>query len=160
MARQNDTVFPEIAVLDTGDLHIVVSLRVRVDAIEYLGHLWFTERGRPASAITDRAVLPGRTEEEVFGFAKRLTASELTQRYDRAVSEKRRYRSLRRLTDDILTRIRHLHRVALVRQAGLMDEEGAAEEIAAIEKQLHELVDGLRRSAGVAEEEEDGEPGS
>ncbi len=53
-----------------------------------------------------------------------------------------------------------LHRVAFVRQAGLMDEEGAAEEIAAIEKQLHELVDGLRRSAGVAEEEEEGEPGS
>ncbi len=103
-------------------------------------------------------MLPGRTEEEVFAFARRLTASELTQRYNRAVSEKRRYRSLRRLTDDILTRIRHLHRVALVRQAGLMDEEGAAEEIAAIERQLHELVDGLRRSAGVAEEEEESEP--
>ncbi|MBC7790181.1 MAG: hypothetical protein H7Z74_09575 [Anaerolineae bacterium] len=157
MARQNDTMFPDIAVLDAGELRIEVSLRVRADAIEYLGHLWFTEHDRPNSAITDRAVLPGRTEEEVFGFAKRLTAAELMQRYDRAVAEKRRYRSLRRVTDSILTRIRHLHRVALVQQAGLMDEEGAAEEIAAIEKQLHELVDDLRRSAGVAEEEE-GEP--
>lgn len=157
MARQNDTVFPDIALLDVGDLRIEVSLRVRADAIEYLGQLWFTEHDRQSSGITDRAVLPGRSEEEVFAFAKRLTAAELRQRYDRAVSEKRRYRSLRRVTDSILTRIRHLHRVALVQQAGLMDEEGAAAEIAAIEEQLHELVDDLRRSAGVAEEEE-GEP--
>ncbi|MGI9078537.1 MAG: hypothetical protein ACR2G6_14590 [Gemmatimonadaceae bacterium] len=47
-----------------------------------------------------------------------------------------------------------MHRVVLGKQAGLLDEDGAAEEIGAIEQQLHELVDQLKESAGVAEEEE------
>ena len=63
----------------------------------------------------------------------------------------RRYHGLRRLTEEILTKIRYLNQVAISMRAGLLDAEGAAQEIDLTEKQLHDLVNRLRQAAGSEE---------
>jgi len=84
--------------------------------------------------------------------ARRLTTHELGLRYRRALAEKRRFISLRRETDDILTKIRYLNQIALSVREGLLDEEGASQEIEVTERQLHESIQKLRHTAGVEDE--------
>lgn len=130
-----------------------VSCRIVFDGIEYVGRLWFTPEGGDANP--DRASLPGRTTEEVLALAHRLTQGELRSRYRRALAERRRYRSLRRATEELLSKIRYLNQVVISVRAGLLDAEGAASELDLTERQLHECVDRLRDAAG---REDDAEP--
>ena len=82
---------------------------------------------------------------------RRLTPADLLKRYRRAQAEKRRFHVLRRVTDDILAKIRYLNQVGISMRAGLLDVEGAAQELQLTERQLHELIDRLRPAAGVEE---------
>ena len=129
-----------------------VSVRIIFDGIEHVGRLWFAEEGWDDEGIPDRAAFPGRTREEVIALARRLDAHELAQRYRRAQAEKRRFHNLRRVTEEILAKIRYLNKVGISMRAGLLDLEGAAQELELTERQLHELVDRLRPTAGVEEE--------
>ena len=70
----------------------------------------------------------------------------------RETRETRRFHALRRVTTDVLAKIRRLNRLAIAMRAGLMDTEEAAREIAAAEADLHDLVDRLRDVAGVEDE--------
>ena len=140
---------PHIATIDVDQKRLNVSVRIVYDGIEYVGRLWFAEDGWDDTGIPDRGAFPGRTKEEVVHFARRLVPHELAQRYRRALSERRRFIGLRRLTDEILTKIRYLNQVAISMRAGLLDVEGAAGEIDLTERQLHELIDRLRTTAGV-----------
>jgi hypothetical protein len=130
-----------------------VSMRIIFDGIEHVGRLWFAEEGWDDDGIPDRGAFPGRTREEVIALGRRLGPQELAQRYRRAQAEKRRFHSLRRVTDEILAKIRYLNQVGISMRAGLLDIEGAAQELELTERQLHELVDRLRPTAGVEEEE-------
>lgn len=129
-----------------------VSVRTHFDGIEYIGRLWFTDDEWEDAGLPDRGPLPGRTRDEVLSLARRLSPQDLVLRYRRAVAEKRRYVGLRRATDDILNKIRYLNQVAISMRAGLLDMEGAAQEIALTERQLHEIVDRLRVFAGVEDQ--------
>lgn len=126
-----------------------VSCHVGFDGIEYVGRLWFTDEGWDDNGIPDRAALPGRNHEEVVALARRLTSQELALRYRRALAEKRRYVSLRKATDEILSKIRYLNQVAVSMRAGLLDLDGAAQELELTERQLHDCISRLRESAGV-----------
>jgi hypothetical protein len=53
------------------------------------------------------------------------------------------------VTEEVLAKIRYLNQVALSMRAGLLDMEGAAQEIDLTEKQLHDLIGKLREVAGV-----------
>ena len=81
--------------------------------------------------------------------AQALTSDDFVQRYRRALSEKRRFHGLRKATDEVLAKIRYLNQVAISMRAGLLDVDGAAQEIDLTEKQLHDLVAQLRVHAGV-----------
>ena len=81
--------------------------------------------------------------------ARALTEPELVARDQRAAVNKRRYLSLRAVTDEILQKVRYLNQVAVSMRAGLVDLDGAATEIDFTEHQLHELVAQLRDAAGV-----------
>ena len=70
-------------------------------------------------------------------------------RHRRALAEKRRFIQLRHVTDDILTKIRYLNQIAISIRDGMLDMEGAHQEIELTEKQLHECVERLRNSAGI-----------
>ena len=127
-----------------------VSVRINWDGVEYVGRLAFTEEEWPDDpGMSDRGALPGRTHDEVMQMAKRLTPPDLNVRFRRAVAEKRRFTGLRHVTDEILLKIRYLNQVAISMRAGMLDTEGAAQEIALTERQLHEIVDRLRLHAGV-----------
>jgi hypothetical protein len=126
-----------------------VALRIHHDGIEYVGRLWFADDGWEDTGMPDRGPLPGRTPEEVWALASRLRPDELRQRYDRAVAEKRRFLRLRRVTDEMLGKVRFMNQVAIAMRAGLLDADGAAQEIELTERQLHELVDVLRSVAGI-----------
>ena len=122
-----------------------VSVSVAYDGVEYVGRLWFDHRGAPGTnLVPDRGALPGRTEDAAIARARALTHEDLVHRYRRGLSERRRYRPLRRVTADIIDGIRRLNRVGIAMHAGHMNEDQAAREMAAIEDELHELVTRLR----------------
>lgn len=145
----DDVVQPHITIIEHEGKRLNVTVRIIYDGIEYVGRLWFSEEGWDDDGLTDRGALPGRTKDDVIALARGLSVGELKQRYRRALAEKRRFHKLRQSTDEILSKIRYLNQVAISMRAGLLDVEGAASEIAVIERQLHDMVDGLRKSAGV-----------
>ncbi len=140
-----------IAILEHQGRRYAVTCRIVFDGIEYVGRLWFAEEDWEDAGLPDRAAIPGRSREEVLELARRLTPNELTLRHRRALAEKRRFIRLRRVTDDILTKIRYMNQIAISMRAGMLDEDGAHQEIDLTEKQLHECVERLRHAAGVEE---------
>jgi hypothetical protein len=149
MPLNDEIVHAQIAEIEYQGRHLRVACRVVFDGIEYVGRLWFTEEEWQDDGMPDRGAFPGRTREEVLAIAKRLSPQELTLRFRRALAEKRRYVGLRRATEEILSKIRYLNQVAISMRAGLLDADGAAQEIDLTEKQLHDCVERLRQHAGV-----------
>jgi hypothetical protein len=149
MSSYDEITQPHIATIESDGRRCNVSCRIGFDGVEYVGRLWFADESGDDLGRPDRGALPGRTKEEVLSLAKRLTEDELVKRHRRALSAKRRFRALRKTTDEILAKIRFLNQVAISMRAGLLDVEGAAQEIDLTEKQLHALIDRLSSLAGV-----------
>ena len=142
---------PHLATIDADGRRFNVSVQIMYDGIEYVGRLWFADEAWDDAGFPDRGALPGRMKEEVMQMARRLRPEDLVRRYHRALAEKRRFLGLRRTTEEILSKIRYLNQVSVSMRAGLLDVDGAAQEIEATEKQLHDLVEELRGVAGVEE---------
>jgi hypothetical protein len=140
---------PHVSAITVDGREIDVTLRVSHDGIEYVGRLWFTENSWDDAGIPDRAAFCGRTPDDSLELAQKLTPDDLVHRYHRAVAEKRRFHALRKVTDEMLAKIRYMNQLSISMRAGLLDMEGAAQEIEGAERQLHELVDRLRDAAGV-----------
>jgi hypothetical protein len=139
-----------ITTLDTDGRRHWVTLQTSHDGIEFIGRLWFTEEvGPDAAGILDRGVLPGRTEADVLALARQLRPDELLQRFRRASAEKRRYHGLRRLTIELLDKIRYLNQVGVSMRSGLLDADSAMQECELTERQMVELVRQAKRLAGV-----------
>ena len=138
-----------LSTLEIDERQVRVSLHTTHDGIEFVGRLWFAESIWKNSGIPDRGVFPGRTESEVLALAERLRPDELMQRYRRANAEKRRFNGLRRVTMEVLSKIRYLNQVALSMRSGLLDQDAAAHEMQLTEQQLVELVKQARVMAGV-----------
>ncbi|MBI2797566.1 MAG: hypothetical protein HYX65_12775 [Gemmatimonadetes bacterium] len=151
MPSYDDVTQPFIATIEHEDKRLQVSVRIVYDGIEFTGRLWFAEESWDDVGIPDRGQVNGQTREEVIERAKGLPAEQLVLRYLRAVSEKRRYKTLRKSTEEVLSKIRYLNQVSISMRAGLLDVSGAANEIELTERQLHELVDRLRSFAGQEE---------
>src|SRR5690348_2603663 len=144
--------YPYLATIEHLGRRYAVTCRIAFDGIEYVGRLWFADEDAEDVGLPDRAAIPGRNREEVLDQAHRLTTRELGLRYRRAVAEKRRFIKLRRETDEILTKIRYLNQIAISMREGILDEEGANQEIELTERQLHESIQKLRHTAGVEDE--------
>jgi len=127
-----------------------VSVRIAYDGIEYIGRLFFSDPAT-GTGIPDHGAIPGRTIEEAINFARRLTLEDFTRRYHRARADKRRYSALRKATDEMLMKIKYMNRVSINMRKGLLDAEGAKQEIELIQKQLHEMIDRLPAQAGLEE---------
>lgn len=152
MSPAGDSIEREIATIHADGRRLAVSLNVSYDGIEHVGRLWFAEEEWEDDGIPDRGVISGRTTEDVITAARALSETELVARHRRATVNKRRYLSLRAVTDEILQKVRYLNQVAVSMRAGLIDLEGAAQEIDYTEHQLHELVARLRDAAGVEDQ--------
>lgn len=135
--------------LQVEDRDVRVMLRTVHDGVEFVGRLWFIESTWTNSGIPDRGVFPGRTDVEVLALAQRLRPDELLQRYRRANAEKRRFHGLRRLTMEVLAKVRYLNQVAVSVRSGLLDRDAAAHEMQLTEEQLIELVRQAKMLAGV-----------
>ena len=149
MSIYDDTSQPHLGTIEHEGRRYNVSVQITFDGIEYVGRLWFADEAWDDAGIPDRGALPGNTKDEVLDLARRLTSEQLGMRFRRAQAEKRRYLGLRRCTEDVLSRIRYLNQVAISMRAGLLDVDGAAQEIDLTERQLHDLVGKLREVAGV-----------
>lgn len=145
----HDVVQPLIATIEHDGRRLNVTCRIAFDGVEYVGRLWFADVNATGSEMPDRGAIPGRSREEIIKHAQQLTIPELALRFRRALAERRRFLELRRVTDEILNKIRYLNQVALSIQSGVLDKDGAAQEFDTTEKQLHELVEQLRYTAGV-----------
>jgi hypothetical protein len=127
-----------------------VSVRIAYDGIEYIGRLFFSDP-TTGTGIPDHGAIPGRTIEEAINFARRLTLEDFTRRYHRARADKRRYSALRKATDEMLMKIKYMNRVSINMRKGLLDAEGANQEIELIQRQLHDMIDRLPAQAGLEE---------
>ena len=144
-----DPTQPPIASIDHQGRRILVTCRIGFDGVEYVGRLWFAPEDGADAPLPDRAAVPGRTRDEVLAVAQRLTPHELTVRHRRALAEKRRYLSLRRATDEIITKIRYMNQLAISMHAGVIDPVGASQEIELTEQQIIEVVTRLKDYAGL-----------
>jgi hypothetical protein len=138
-----------LASLDVDGHPFRVTLHVAHDGIEYVGRLYFADQGWDHGGFPDRGVLPGRTEDEVIALARRLRPDELLTRFRRANAEKRRYHGLRRLTTEVLAKIRYMNSVAVTMRSGMIDAEAAAHEMALAEAEMVTLVRQARQVAGI-----------
>ncbi len=152
MSSHDDLAFTHIGTIEVDDRRFNVSCRVGFDGIEYVGRLYFADEAWDDVGFPDRGALPGNTKDQCLVLARAFDAKQLTERYRRALAEKRRYKALRRVTEEILAKIRYLNQLAISMRAGLLDVEGAAGEIDATEAQLHALISRLREAAGVEDE--------
>jgi hypothetical protein len=151
MAVSDITTHPVIASIENQGRRFVVTCRIAFDGIEHVGRLWFTEEGGGDSGLPDRGAISGRTREEVIALAKRFTTQDLLRRHRRATAEKRKFIKLRRVTDDIVAKIRYMNQIALAARSGLLDADGAGQEMELTEQQLHDCIGRLRAVAGIEE---------
>lgn len=158
MRESDEPVQPYLATIDVAGRRLDVSVLIAYDGIEYGGRLWFSETEWDDDGIPDRGVIAGRTRQEVEQFARRLTEAEFVARYRRAAANRRRFLALRAVTEEFLAKVRYLNQVAISMRAGLIDTEGAAQEIDYTEHQLHELVRQFREVAGVEQRVESSSP--
>lgn len=126
-----------------------VSLKTAYDGIEHIGRLWFSDAAADEMGIPDHGAIPGRTIDEAVSLALRLSNDDLMRRFHRAHAEKRRYIKLRRNVDEILAKVKYMNRVAVSMRGGMLDNEGAGQELDLITKQLQEIVTRLKDVAGV-----------
>lgn len=139
-----------VATIDVGERRYRVTVFISHDGIEFVGRLWFAEAdASDTDGIPDRGVFPGRTEAEVITLARRLRPDELQQRFRRASAEKRRYHGLRKLTGEVLDKIRYLNQVGVSMRSGLLDADAAHQELELTERQMIELIKQAKRLAGV-----------
>jgi hypothetical protein len=144
----HDIIQPRVASLEHDGRKLEVTCRIAFDGIEYVGRLWFADESWEDAGLPDRGAFPARNPDDVIAATKRLTESELVKRHKRALAEKRRFGALRKHTEEILAKIRYLNQVAISMRAGLLDVDGAAQEIELTEKQLHVLIDHIGEHAG------------
>jgi hypothetical protein len=149
MLALGSVVKTDIGMLEADGERYRVTLHIAHDGIEYVGRLWFTDIEWDDSGFLDRGVLPGRSETEVLDLALRLTDEELAMRFRRGNAEKRRYHGLRRLTTEMLEKIRYMNRVAVSLRKGLLDVQSARQEIDLTEKQMLQLIVQARNVAGI-----------
>src|SRR5947208_4746878 len=102
-------------------------------------------------ASPDHAAGPARTTAAAAAIARKLTPQDLERRCHRALADKRRYIRLRRATEEIITKIKYMHRVAVTMRHGMLDSEGASQELELIQKQIEEIVKTLPFHAGIEE---------
>jgi hypothetical protein len=126
-----------------------VTIRTAYDGVEHVGRLFFAEAGTAGAGMPDHAAIPGRTVEEALAMARRFTEEDLTRRLHRALADKRRYVQLRRAVDEIIAKVKYMNRVAVSMRGGMIDSDGATQELDLIERQLIEIVRRLRTMAGV-----------
>lgn len=151
MQGADESVQPRVATIHVDGKAVTVSVLVSYDGVEYVGRLWFTDPEHDDDGVPDRGPLSGRSKSEIEMLARQLSESELLARYRRALSNRRRFLALRATTGELLRNVRYLNQVAVSMRAGLIDLEGAAQEIDFAEHQLHEIVTRLRDVAGVEE---------
>jgi hypothetical protein len=144
-----DSSSPVIATIEHLARRYTVTCRVAFDGIEYVGRLWFAEEGWDQTGVPDRGALPGRTRDDVLDLARRISPEELGMRHRRALAEKRTFLRLRRVTEELLTKIRYMNQIAISMGEGLLDADGARLEIELTARQLHECVDRIRHNAGI-----------
>ncbi len=149
MQQADDSVQPRIATLHVDGKTVIVSVLVSYDGVEYVGRLWFNESDPDDDGVPDRGPLSGRSKGDVEAAARKLTEAELLARFRRALTNKRRYLALRATTNELLRNVRYLNQVAISMRAGLIDSEGAEQEIDFAEHQLHDIVSRLREVAGI-----------
>jgi hypothetical protein len=149
MAANDEITQPYVGTIEHGGRRYNVTVRISWDGIEFVGRLWFADESWDDLGIPDRGAFPGRSRDDVIAATKRLTESEMVKRHKRALAEKRRFGALRKHTEEILAKIRYLNQVAISMRAGLLDVEGAAQEIQLTEEQLHALIDRVSEHAGI-----------
>lgn len=141
----------EIRTITLDGQEYAVSLRVTYDGVEYLGRLRFMDA---TSGITyqDHGAVPGSSALDAAHRAREFSETEIAKRCHRALSEKRRFTRLRTATDEMITKIKFLNRIAVGLEKGVIEQEVGKQELNQVQGQLLEIVRKLRLHAGVEDD--------
>ena len=148
MSKPSESTDHPIGTITIDDQKYLVSLRVTYDGIEYIGRLLFTDEST-GIFYQDHGGVPGTSVADAVHKAKEFTDSQLEQRCHRALAEKRRFGKLRRTTDEMIDKIRHLNRLAVGLEKGTVDRDSGNKELGDIQNELLEIVRRLKLHAGV-----------
>ena len=96
--------------------------------------------------------VPGTSVQDAVRKTQTFSEGDLVQRCYRALSEKRRFGKLRRATDQMIDKIRHINRVAVSLEKGLVDQDSGKAELNQAQAELLVIVRSLRLHAGVEDE--------
>jgi hypothetical protein len=140
-----------LATIDADGALCDVLVRFSYDGLEHIGRLWFSGPAVGDKPLPDHGGIPGRTVEEAIQLAERFTTDDLLRRLYRARAEKRKYLQLRRATEQLLDKVKYMNRIAISMKGGMLDADGARQELDLTVKQLHELVDSMPAMAGIEE---------
>ncbi len=140
-----------LATIDADGALCDVMVRFSYDGLEHIGRLWFSGPAVGDKPLPDHGGVPGRTIEEAIQLSERFTTDDLLRRFYRARAEKRKYLQLRHATEQMLDNVKYMNRIALSMKGGMLDADGAQQELDLIVKQMHALVDTMPALAGVEE---------
>ena len=103
MRPAEDSIEREITTIGAADRRqLAVTLIVSFDGIEHVGRLWFAEEEWDDEGIPDRGVISGRIDRGSDLRRARAHGAGAARASPRATVNKRRYLSLRAVTDEIL----------------------------------------------------------
>lgn len=151
MSPLSDSTEHKVRSISIDGTDYIISLKVGYDGVEYIGRLLFTDAATQIF-YQDHGGVPGISVLDAVRKAKEFTEAELRQRCHRALSEKRRFGKLRRATDEMIEKIRHLNRVAVGLEKGTIDRDSGTRDLDKVQAQLLEIVRKLRQHAGVEDE--------
>lgn len=149
MSSISSVVQTPLGTLTVDGRELRISLHTTHDGVEFIGRLFFAEVSWTNSGVPDRGVIPGRTREDVLAIARGLSNDEMKQRWLRANAEKRKYHGLRRVTQEMLTKVRYMNRVAVGMRTGMLDPVSARHELDLTEAQMIALVKQIKDVAGI-----------
>lgn len=140
-----------LATIDADGALCDVMVRFSYDGLEHIGRLWFSGPAVGDKSLPDHGAIPGRTIEEAIQLAERFSTDDLLRRFYRARAEKRKYIQLRRATEQLLDKVKYINGIALSMRGGMLDEDGARQEMELVVKQAQELLAVMPSLAGVEE---------
>ncbi|MGI9076619.1 MAG: hypothetical protein ACR2G6_04690 [Gemmatimonadaceae bacterium] len=139
----------ELAALQVDQQLYDVSLQTWHDGTGFAGRLWFDGPGTERGGIPGRRLFSGASRDELIDRVQEVSVEEMTGQFRHAMIDRRRYLPLRRLINDLLHNVRLYNQVAIDIRMGTKESEPGEAELLVVQKQMLELVGGMRKVAGM-----------
>jgi len=126
-----------------------VSLQTWHDGTKFAGRLWFEGPGTERGGMPGRRLFSGANRDELIDRVQEIPPEEMSGQFRHAMTDRRRYMPLRGVIDELLHNVRIYNQVAVDIRTGATESEPGEEELLVVKQRMLELVDGMRKVAGI-----------